>query len=203
MHKDYKDLIDAQFRADQRSFTASSEATKNAYGQAGFNAEAPYPERNPSSIHSRFKDIIAPRVMKFLGIEETLPRESGKNDEDFYLACKAAYGKRHPKGGNFDDLRQCKEYLSDKAKFTSYRSKLQSADDSNRKALVRGKYELQMAEIEAKKRKLMQETIHTSSAARRNAAGIPSSIAAKPKKHEHIYLSDDNSSSDISPLDHA
>ena len=132
MHKDYKDLIAEQFAADQRTYNASSVATREALEHAGIKPSNPYHERTAQSVFNRFKGTIAPRIMKFMAIKETLPMDSGTSLEDFYLACKAVYEKRFPKFGNFDDLRPCKDYLEDKAKFASYYNKMK-AEESEKK----------------------------------------------------------------------
>lgn len=122
MHHDYKDLIARRLVRDANIFASSSAATREAYGQVGCNSL--YPERTADSIFSRFKDTISPRVMKFIGIEETLPRQSGSCPEDHYTACRTVYAKRFPRHGNFDDFRECKVYLETKAKFSSFRTRM-------------------------------------------------------------------------------
>ena len=129
MRKDYKELLATQFRLDSRAYGSSSEATREAFGG---QVPIPYLERTPISIFGRFKETIAPRVMKFLGIQDTLPKESGTNDEDFYQACKTVFSNRFPRFGNFDDMRTCKEYLEDKAKFSSFRTKLKAAESEKK-----------------------------------------------------------------------
>jgi hypothetical protein len=93
MHEDYKAIMAAQHEQDEGMYRSSSAATKTAFEKVGFKAALLFNERTALSIYVRFKDTIAPRVMKFLAIEATTERGSGQNNEDYYNACKTIYAE--------------------------------------------------------------------------------------------------------------
>ena len=70
--------------------------------------------------------MISPRVMKFIGIMEVTPRESGKNDKDFFEQCKLLFSQQTTYG-DFEPLKKCYEYLENKPKFASWRGKMNSS----------------------------------------------------------------------------
>ena len=94
-----------------------------------------YEDRSPESLHNRLKDHVFPRVMKFLGIEETTKQDSGSDAERFYQKCKALFEKRYPQFGNPDCFKACKEYLQTKPKFASYRRMLDFEEAAKKMAL--------------------------------------------------------------------
>jgi hypothetical protein len=114
MHSAYVVLL-----SEQEKFEASRLASLAGNEVSGTPPEF-YSRRKPESIYDRFKGTISPRVMKFLGIKKTLPRESGWNDENYYHACKESYELRYPKMGKVDDLRACVDYLSETSKCTRF-----------------------------------------------------------------------------------
>ena len=71
MHDDYMMFIKQQFASDQRMYQSSSAATRQGFEKVGFDAAFVYPKRTAASIYDRFKNTIAPRVMKFISIEQT------------------------------------------------------------------------------------------------------------------------------------
>ena len=76
--------------------------------------------RTSKSILDRFKNVIAPRVNKFMAIVEVTPRESGKNDDDFLEQCKELFALQTTYG-DFEPFRKCYDYLINKPKFASWR----------------------------------------------------------------------------------
>lgn len=112
----YNVCLDEQKQVDRNLYSRASTATRE-----GTTANKVYPERNAQSIYTRFKDIISHRVSKFIGIEMTTDMASGENKEDYYNRCNLIFMKRYPNLGNFDDFRECKEYLEKKPKYSKYR----------------------------------------------------------------------------------
>ena len=76
--------------------------------------------RTAKSILERFKNVIAPRVNKFMAIAEVTPRESGKSNDDFFEQCKELYTLQTTYG-DFEPFRKCYDYLLNKPKFASWR----------------------------------------------------------------------------------
>jgi hypothetical protein len=112
MHRDYKELLAGQSELQaHNNYASSSVAFCALHGPqaTGCNLPITYPERTADSIYARFKDIITPRVIHFLAIEEPLPRDTGMSSNDHFQLCKAVYTKRFPKHGNFDNFRECKD----------------------------------------------------------------------------------------------
>ena len=118
MHSIYSSLVGKQFNQDKKVYETALQPYCEVLGTPTM-----YATHSPESIFYRFKDTISARVSKFIGIEATLERGSGKSDEDFYKDCKAIYKHCHPKLGNFDNLCECKEYLATKAKYSAYQEK--------------------------------------------------------------------------------
>ena len=119
MHSAYKLLIKEQLECDQKRW-----ADANAAARELMIEPTVYEDRSPDSLYNRLKDHVFPRVMKFLGIEETTKQDSGSDAERFYQKCKALFEKRYPQFGNPDCFKPCKEYLQNKPKFASYRRML-------------------------------------------------------------------------------
>ena len=115
----YKLLIREQLECDKKRW-----ADANAAARELMSEPTVYEDRSPESLHNRLKDHVFPRVMKFLGIEETTKQDSGSDAERFYQKCKALFEKRYPQFGNPDCFKACKEYLQTKPKFASYRRML-------------------------------------------------------------------------------
>ena len=115
----YKLLIREQLAVDQQRWGDATAASRELMSEPTI-----YEDRSPDSLHNRLKDHVFPRVMKFLGIEETTKQDSGSDAERFYQKCKALFEKRYPQFGNPDGFKACKEYLQTKPKFASYRRML-------------------------------------------------------------------------------
>jgi hypothetical protein len=114
MHRIYSQFLD-----DHEKITSSLfEAVPTSTGQN--QMPSTYNRRTPKSIFDRFKNVISPRVMKFIAIREVTPRESGKNDHDFYEQCKILFSQQTTYG-DFEPFKKCYEYLENKPKFASWR----------------------------------------------------------------------------------
>ena len=177
MHNSYVVLIQKQEARDRADYARASSVLR---------AEQPLPQvysrRNGLSIYKRFKLNISPRVMKFIAIEKVTKMESGWDDEMFYDTCKSSYSKRHPKWGNFDDLRRCKEYLEGKPKFSDFR-KLIDLGEKNRPPMGNKKAK----QAESDKKLIAQRLAGTSgSAARAPAAADATSISTASKSQLHL-----------------
>ena len=99
-----------------------------------------YDERTPKSLYTRYKDQIAVRVSKFIGIEEVTQQDSGTDSEQFYQKCERIWDKRYASMGAFDPFRPCKDYLVTKPKFHSFRqSILDEEAGKNKKERPTGK----------------------------------------------------------------
>jgi hypothetical protein len=115
----------------ERSATLEAQS-EMARLNGGYLHAVRYPPRTSKSIFDRWKTLISPQVSKFIGIEEVTDMESGGDDETHYQACNKIYTNRYPKFGSFDSLKLVKEYLSNKAKWISWRAI--SEDNSTRVA---------------------------------------------------------------------
>lgn len=123
MHEKYKELLVQQAKLDQLKYLSAPAGAKELLPPPQV-----YETRNPDSVHSRFKDTISARILKFLAVEETTQQDSGSDDEQFYQKCKLIFERRYPTFGNFDDLRMCKDYLKDKAKYLSFRKIMEAGN---------------------------------------------------------------------------
>jgi hypothetical protein len=177
MHNSYVVFIQEQEARDRADYARASSVLR---------AEQPLPQvysrRNGLSIYKRFKLNISPRVMKFIAIEKVTKMESGWDDEMFYDTCKSSYSKRHPKWGNFDDLRRCKEYLEGKPKFSDFR-KLIDLGEKNRPPVGNKKAK----QAESDKKLIAQLLAGTSSgnAPRAPAATSKESSISTTSKSQH------------------
>ncbi len=114
----YCEFIKEQMESDKALLERSSEATRDEYVRKGVGTL--YPDRSGETIYYRFKSAIAPEVMKFMGIYETTDLASGWSVEDHKTACLEFYKKRY---GHPFDFYAVYEYLRDKNKFSSFRTK--------------------------------------------------------------------------------
>ena len=112
MHRIY-----SQFLHDHEKITSSLFEAVPSTGQN--QMPSMYNRRTPKSIFDHFKNVISPRVMKFIAIRELTPRESGKNDHDFYEQCKILFSQQTTYG-DFEPFKKCYEYLENKPKFASW-----------------------------------------------------------------------------------
>ena len=85
----YKMLIKEQLECDKKRWADANAASRELMSESTI-----YEDRSPDSLHNRLKDHVFPRVMKFLGIEETTKQDSGSDAERFYQKCKALFEKR-------------------------------------------------------------------------------------------------------------
>ena len=113
MHRIYCKFLDEHEKISSSLFE-SVPSSHNQVLPASFN------RRTNKSIYERFKNVISPRVAKFIAITEVTPRESGKNDQDFYEQCKMLYSEQTTYG-DFEPFKPCCEYLMMKPKFASWR----------------------------------------------------------------------------------
>ena len=127
LHASYKLLLREQLIADKLKWNSASIVQKEVLTEPQV-----YDDRTPDSVYSRLKDTIFPRVMKFLGIEETTLQQSGSNAKNFYQKCKAVFEKRYPAMGNPDTFPLCKEYLQTKPKFASFRRMMEQEEETKK-----------------------------------------------------------------------
>lgn len=138
----YKELINAQNQVNQSLLEQSSNATRDEYLKRGVGVLLSY--RSPESVFNRFKSQISPEVMKYMGITETTDMASGWSMDDHKTACLEIYKQRY---GSAFDFYACYEYLRDKNKFSTFRTKCE--EDSLGKRPV-GKKKTRQAEADAK-----------------------------------------------------
>ena len=127
-HREYVRLLSEQERINQLQYTQGSETFREMAGPPII-----FNKRSPDSLYNRFKDHIAHRVLKFIGVEETTERESGSDDEKFFDLCNTIFKKRYPALGSFTDLRACKEYLAPMPKFMTFKVLLDNLADEKKK----------------------------------------------------------------------
>ena len=65
--------------------------------------------------------------MKFVAITEVTPRESGKNEQDFFEQCKLLFSQQTTYG-DFEPFKKCYEYLENKPKFASWKGQMSSSN---------------------------------------------------------------------------
>ena len=116
MHNAYKLLLKEQTKVDKQQWNTASTSARALLIEPTI-----YDERTPDSLYTRYKDQIALRVNKFLGIEEVTQQDSGSDSEQFYQKCKKVWDKRYASLGPFDPFRLCKDYLVTKPKFHTFR----------------------------------------------------------------------------------
>jgi hypothetical protein len=87
MQANYVILCGQQEKLDKIEFDLLSRR-----GGIGDSANAPvvYSLRSIESLNKRFKGYLAPRVMKFMGVESTMELPSGTTEKDEYQLCKEA-----------------------------------------------------------------------------------------------------------------
>ena len=127
-HQEYVKLIAEQERIDQAMYDRGTESFREAIGKP-----TAYHKRTPDSVYSRFKDTIAYRTLKFIGIQETTEQPSGSNENDYFDVCNAIYQRRYPLLGNFNDYRQCLNYLKDMPKCRTYRNMIEESEENSKK----------------------------------------------------------------------
>ena len=133
MYNQYVGFVRWQLSKDQTDYVRISCSIQAELGEPQV-----YPARSGDSIYTRWRDKISPRCCKFLGIEETFEPPSGVSDpESIYEAIKEIFEHRHPEWKNFDDYRQCKEYLQDKPKYIQWKRNQDEEDASKRSKLER------------------------------------------------------------------
>mmetsp|Transcript_2009 Transcript_2009/g.3091 ORF Transcript_2009/g.3091 Transcript_2009/m.3091 type:complete len:150 (-) Transcript_2009:17-466(-) len=75
----YKLILAEQTKVDKQQWSTASTSAR-----ALMVEPAIYDERTPESLYTRYKDQIAIRVSKFIGIEEVTQQDSGTDSEQFY-----------------------------------------------------------------------------------------------------------------------
>ena len=65
---------------------------------------AMYPKRSANSIYNRFKGQVAPEVMRYMGIDETIDMGSGWSPDNHKAACLKTFKQRY---GHLFDFTQC------------------------------------------------------------------------------------------------
>jgi hypothetical protein len=129
MYNQYVGFVRRQLAKDQTDYARISCSVQAELGEPQV-----YPARSGDSIYTRWRDQISPRCCKFLGIEETFEPPSGVSDpETIYDAIKEIFEHRHPEWKNFDDYRQCKDYLQDKPKFMQWK-RSQDEEEANKRS---------------------------------------------------------------------
>ena len=95
----YNRFAKEQIEKDQAILDKCSSISREEYIKNGMGKHIPL-DRSFDSIYYRFKSILAPDVMKFMGIMETTDMASGWNEDDHKTACLELYKKRQ--GKTFD-----------------------------------------------------------------------------------------------------
>ncbi len=163
MHDYYTKLLTEQERINevryQHAMISNTFPKGNYYNDAN-DTETPvlYDRRKPDSLRSRFKNVIAPRVSKFLWVKKGVKWESGWDKETHYQAAKHTFLERYTKNklGNPDEFRACAEYLEDKPKWHSYvtANNLESDQDTHKRPVGQKK-----AKVMLKEKNIVKEAI--------------------------------------------
>jgi hypothetical protein len=136
MLKLYNGFAKEQIEKDQAILDKCSAITREEYIKNGM----------VKHIYYRFKSILTPEVMKFMGIMETTEdMASGWNEDDHKTACLELYEKRQ--GKKFDHY-GVYEYLRNKQKFSRFRTKVE--EEAGDKRPVVGKKKSRQTEMDAK-----------------------------------------------------
>jgi hypothetical protein len=119
VHLYYCNLLDEQEHLARTSY--SLVVGRDAAALPGDNPPPQvYDWRTATAMMECFRKHIVLWTMKFIGVKVTAPKPSGTDKELQYKHYKDFFQRRNPKAPDFDQLRQCKEYLQDKAKWISY-----------------------------------------------------------------------------------
>ncbi|KAI2509350.1 hypothetical protein MHU86_5103 [Fragilaria crotonensis] len=139
----YKNMTVEQTNANKALLEQSSHATREEYLKKGIGNV--FPPRSPESIFNRFKGQILAEVMKYMAITETTEMASGWSIDDHKTVCLGLFKDRY---GRAFDFFSCYEYLKDKNKLSSYRTKC----DEEKVGLKRpiGKKQARQTEHDAK-----------------------------------------------------
>jgi hypothetical protein len=116
----YNDFIAEQEEKDKAMLDQSSQSTQEEYARKGVGKEDLYAERTPDLLYYRFKTILAPDVMKFMGIHETTEMASGWTEDMHTTACLKFYKKRYGRPLEFYAVF---DYLCSKNKFSTFRTR--------------------------------------------------------------------------------
>ncbi|KAI2490999.1 hypothetical protein MHU86_23567 [Fragilaria crotonensis] len=138
----YTDFTKDHVAADKELLENSSHATHEEYTKKGVGSL--FPGRSADSIFNRFKGQIAPEVMKYMGVVETTQMSSGWNADDHKAACLELFKQRY---GHPFDFYTVYDYLKDRNKFSSFRTKIEE-DELGKRPL--GKKKSRQAEVDAK-----------------------------------------------------
>lgn len=141
MHRKYLVLLDEQERVDWIKFNPGLTVPPNVPHTYDRRA-------GKKSILNRFKQAIAPRVVKLIGVHATTPVASGTNAEMHFKACREIYMKRYPKDGDPDTFKPCYNYLQHKPKFTAYREGTEDARKARGSVVGKKKAQRMKAEEE-------------------------------------------------------
>ena len=122
MQANYTDICKEQEAHDREEFLHYSRRGLDS------NVQPPvtYSLRSVDLLNKRFKVFLAPRVMKFMGVESTMEMPSGTTEKDIYELCKEAFMKRYCQFGNPDDWKMALDYLKSKSKFKSYNNRMRA-----------------------------------------------------------------------------
>lgn len=148
MHRIYCQFLDDHEKISSSLFEAVPSSTSQL--PATFN------RRTAKSIYDRFKNVISPRVMKFIAITEVTPRESGKNDHDFFEQCKLLFSQQTTYG-DFEPFRKCYEYLEKKPKFASWRGHMNTSTTIKKERPIGSKRAKETEAVKEVARKVMNE----------------------------------------------
>jgi hypothetical protein len=139
----YNRFAKEQIEKDQAILDKCSSISREEYIKNGMGKHIPL-DRSFDSIYYRFKSILAPDVMKFMGIMETTDMASGWNEDDHKTACLELYKKRQ--GKTFDHY-GVYEYLNNKQKFSTFRTKIEEEASGKRPV---GKKKSRQTEMDSK-----------------------------------------------------
>lgn len=139
----YKDMIADATKTNQALLEQSSHATREEYIKRGVGNA--FPLRSPESIFNRFKQQISAEVMKYMGITETMEMSSGWSMDNHKTACLGLFKDRYCRAFDFFP---CYEYLKDKNKFSSFRTKCDEDNGGGKRPI--GKKQARQTERDAK-----------------------------------------------------
>jgi hypothetical protein len=141
----YKDMIADATKANQALLEPSSHATREEYIKRGVGNA--FPLRSPELIFNRFKQQISAEVMKYMGITETTEMSSGWSMDDHKTVCLGLF--KDSRYGRAFDFFPCYEYLKDKNKFLSFRTKCNEDNGGGKRPAI-GKKQARQTERDAK-----------------------------------------------------
>lgn len=130
MHAMYSTLTDKQAAYDRTMMAQISTGTCSSLVKEGISPRH-YDSWSPDLVFDWFKNKISHEVSKFIGVVDTMPEDSGTNDEDHFNDCLVPFDAQYSQ--EFDYIK-CYKYLKDKVKYSSYLLKVEEEEKDKEKS---------------------------------------------------------------------